>query len=168
MSRVLVVYGTKSGCTTDVAEKIAETFAAAGSSVEIVSADKAGPASGYDAVVVGSGVRVGQWHAPVVSWVTANAEILKHSKVAFFTCCLTLAREPGKKPEVRAYTNALIEQTGVNPVDIGVFAGWNQPKKFPFLERTVLKVMKAPEGDFRDLSAVGEWAEGVAPKLGLP
>lgn len=163
--KTLVVYGTKSGCTTGIAEKIGETLAANGISVEVVSAEEAESASGYDAVVVGSGVRVGQWHAPARQWVEANAETLKGMPVAFYTCCLTMT-EPGKADEVRAYTDALIESTGVQPVDIGLFAGWMVPEKFSFLERTIMKVMKAPEGDKRDWAAVQEWAESITPRLG--
>ena len=62
MNKVLVVYATKSGCTTDIAKKIGDTLAENGASVDVVPAEKAGGVDGYDAVVVGSGVRVGQWH----------------------------------------------------------------------------------------------------------
>ncbi len=167
MSKVLVVYATKSGCTTDIAKKIGDTLAEIGASVDVVPAEKAGGVAGYDAVVVGSGVRMGQWHSSARSWVTANADALKGLPVAFFTCNLTLAQEPEKVDEVRAYTDTLIEASGVTPVDIGLFAGWFEPKKFSLVERTVLKAMKSPQGDFRDFSAVGEWAQSAAPKLGL-
>jgi hypothetical protein len=49
----------------------------------------------------------------------------------------------------------------------GVRTGWNEPKRFIFIERTVLKVMKSPEGDFRDFGAIGPWAAETASKLGL-
>lgn len=167
MSKVLVVYATKTGCTTGIAEKIGETLAARGATVDVLPADKAGDIAGYDAVVVGSGIRMGQWHESARTWVVSNAEALKKVPVAFFTCNLTLAQFPEKTDEVRAYTDPLIEATGLTPVDLGLFAGWNEPKQFPLIERLVLKAMKAPQGDFRDFSAVGEWANGVAPKLEL-
>lgn len=167
MKSVLVVYGTKSGCTSGVAEKIAQSLAATGAQVDLRPVADKPDVAGYDAVVVGSGVRMGQWHEPVREWVTAQAPHLKTRPVAFYTVCLTLAQYPEKTDEVRAYTDALIEATGVNPADIGLFPGWNEPKKFSFLERTILKAMKAPVGDFRDLDAVGEWAIGTAPALGL-
>lgn len=167
MSKVLVVYGSKSGCTVGVAEKIAETLAATGAAVEVVAAEKAGDARDYDAVVVGSGVRMGQWHEPVRSWVAANASALATTPTAFYTCCLTLARSPEKTDEVRAYTDTLIAETGVTPVDIGLFAGWNEPKRFSLLERMIMKAMKAPVGDFRDFSAVASWATSTASALGI-
>jgi len=167
VSTVLVVYGTGTGCTAGVAERIGKTLAEKGATVEVVAAKDAPAADGYDAVVVGSGVRVGSWHAPVKEWVAANASALGSGKVAFFTACLTLAQDPGKTDEVRAFTDALIAETGVEPLDTGLFAGWNEPKRFSFIERTVMKMMKAPEGDFRDWAKIEAWAAHVAPKLGL-
>jgi menaquinone-dependent protoporphyrinogen oxidase len=163
--KALVVYGTKSGCTAGIAERIGEDLAQHGATVEVVSADKAGDPAGYDAVVVGSGIRAGQWHAPVKSWVESNATALKAKPVAFFTCGMMI-REDGKQDEVRAYTDPVIAATGIHPIDIGLFAGWFESKKFGFAERSILKLMKTPEGDFRDWAAIDAWTDAVAPKLG--
>lgn len=164
--KALVVYGTKSGCTTGIAERIGSTLAERGMTVDVRPVEKAGDPGAYDAVIVGSGIRVGSWHAPVKEWVAANADTLKSRPVAFYTCCLTLATDPEKVDEVRAYTDALVSETGVAPIDTGLFAGWNEPKAFSLIERTVMKVMKAPQGDFRDFEAVAAWAGDVAPRLG--
>jgi len=165
MSSVLVVYGTGTGCTAGVAEKIGESLAAHGVEVTVAPATDKPDAAAFDAVIVGSGVRAGQWHGAVREWVAGNADALKQRPVAFFTACLTLASDPEKTEEVRAYTDTLIAETGVEPVAYGLFAGWNEPKKFSFIERTILKMMKAPEGDFRDFEAVGTWADEAAQKL---
>lgn len=165
--KVLVVYGTKSGCTTGIAEQIGKTLAAKGATVEVTPAQRAGDPAGYDAVVVGSGVRAGAWHETARSWVNANADALKSRPVAFFTCGMTLAQDMEKVDEVRGYTDKVIADTGVEPVDIGLFAGWFEPKQFSFAERSILKLMKTPQGDFRDWGAVQSWSGGVAPRLGL-
>jgi hypothetical protein len=72
-----------------------------------------------------------------------------------------------KTDEVKAYTDALIEKTGITPVDVGLFAGWNEPASLPFVERSIMKLMKAPQGDFRDFSVIGEWTESVAEQMGV-
>lgn len=162
--KVLVIYATKSGCTAGIAEQIGRTLAQRGFSADVVSAEEAGSPSGYDAVVVGSGVRVGAWHAAAKSWMQANAEALRSSPVALYTCGLTIT-EPSKREEVLAYTDPIIESSGVKPVDVGLFAGWNEPKRFSFLERSIMKLMKAPEGDFRDMAAIAQWTESIAPAL---
>jgi menaquinone-dependent protoporphyrinogen oxidase len=165
MGKVLVVYGTKSGCTSGVAERIGSALADAGMSVEVLPAEARPDPVGYDGVVVGSGVRVGQWHSAVKEWVTVNADSLKARPTAFFTVCLTIASDPEKTDEVRAYIDPLLAESGIEPVDIGLFGGWFEPKQFNLLERTVLKAMKAPQGDHRDWDAIDAWTAGVAAKL---
>ena len=165
--KVLVVYGTKSGCTTGVAEQIGKTLAERGATVDVAPAEKAGDPASYDAVIVGSGVRAGTWHEPVRSWVATNADALRTRPVAFYTCGMMVTQGAEKTDEVRAYTDALIAETGLEPVDIGLFAGWFEPKEFSFAERTIMKLMKTPQGDFRDLSAVSEWTRNTAGMMGL-
>ena len=167
MSKALLVYGTKTGCTRGIAEKIAETLVDLGVVVHVKPAEEKPDPTGYDAILVGSGVRAGSWHGSVKKWVAANAEELKARPTAFFTACLTMSTTPEKADEVRAYTDTLISETGVEPVDIGLFAGMCVPSEFSLPERMIMKVMKAPEGDFRDYPAVVEWATAVAVPLGL-
>jgi menaquinone-dependent protoporphyrinogen oxidase len=165
--KALVVYGTKSGCTQGIAERIGRDLADRGVSVDVVAAENAGDPAGYDAVVVGSGVRAGQWHRAAKAWVQANASALKNTPVAFFTCGMTMT-DPGKADIVRAYTDPMLTETGIEPVDIGLFSGWNEPGKFGFAERTVMKVMKTPQGDFRDWAAIDSWADKVGTVMGVP
>ncbi|MHB1341874.1 MAG: flavodoxin domain-containing protein [Coriobacteriia bacterium] len=167
MSTVLVVYGTKTGCTQGIAHKVGETLSAMGHAVDVKPASDKPDASAYDAVLVGSGVRAGNWHGAAKEYVTANSAALMDRPVAFFTACLTMADAPEKSDEVRAYTDQLIADSGVTPVDIGLFAGMNEPKTFSLPERLIMKAMKAPQGDFRDYTAVETWTTDVAPKLGL-
>lgn len=165
MSKVLVVYATKSGCTTGVAESIAATLTDQGIDVDLATAAEAGDPTGYDAVIVGSGVRAGTWHEAARSWVLANAAQLASMPVALFTCGMMIADGPERTDQVRAYTDALIAQAGIEPVDIGLFAGWNEPHAWGFFERSVMKVMKTPQGDFRDFAAIGDWTVATARSL---
>ena len=167
MSKVLVVYATKSGCTAGIAEQIGTTLTDRGVEASVLTAQDAGGPAGYDAVVLGSGVRAGTWHEAARTWASTHAEQLKAMPVALFTCGLVITGGAEKADEVRAYTDALIEQTGITPVDVGLFAGWNEPKAFSFVERGVMKLMKAPQGDFRDFSEIGHWTESVAEQMGV-
>ena len=167
MGKVLVVYGTKSGSTTGIAEKIGETLAARGATVDVKPAEDKPDPAGYDAIIVGSGVRASNWHGSTKSWVSDNAEALKRVPTAFFSVGLTMAGSPEKADSVRAYTDQLIAETGVTPVAIGLFAGSYEPKKFSLPERLIMKAMKAKEGDFRDFEAVKVWTTETSPLLGL-
>lgn len=167
MSTALVVYGTGTGCTEEIAERVARVLADRGVKVELAPAATAPGPSGYDAVIVGSGIRAGGWHGPAKEWVAQNAGALASCNVAFFTVCLTLATDPTKTDEVRAYTDQLIAETGVKPLALGLFAGMNEPKRFSFVERTIMRMMKTPEGDFRDWPAIETWTRETASALGL-
>jgi hypothetical protein len=68
-----------------------------------------------------------------------------------FKVCLTLASKPDTSEEVRVYTEVLVRDCGVTPVDIGLFGRWNEPMRIKLAERLILK---APHGDFRDMEAV--------------
>jgi menaquinone-dependent protoporphyrinogen oxidase len=166
MSKVLVVYGTGSGCTSGVAEQIGKTLADAGATVDVKPATDKPDASGYDAFVVGSGVRGGTWHAPAREWVAANSAELKAKPLAMFTVGLMI-NEEGKRDEVAAYNKPVVDQNGLTPIDTGLFAGWNEPKSFSLPERLIMKMMKAPQGDFRDMAAISAWTATVAPRLGV-
>lgn len=166
MSKVLVAYATKSGSATEIARRIGAKLAEAGAQVDVKPVEDKPDPSGYDAVVVGSGVRIGSWHKRAKEWVAANDRPLKGKPVAFFTVCMTMTEE-GKEDEVRAYTDALTKESGVEPVDVGLFAGWFVPKKFSWLERTIMSKMGAPEGDHRDFAAAEAWAAKTAGQLGL-
>ncbi len=167
MSKVLVVYGSKTGCTQSIAETIGATLSEMGASADVASATEKPDPGAYDAVVVGSGVRAGNWHGAVKSWVADNAEALKVRPTAFYTACLTMGTNPEKADEVRAYTDPLVAESGVAPVAVGLFAGMNEPKRFSLPERLILKAMKTPEGDFRDLEAVAAWTRETAGALGV-
>lgn len=167
MSTALVVYGTKSGCTAGIAEAIADGLRGVGVTVDVKPADEKPDPSAYDAVVVGSGIRASMWHAPVKQWLVGHASDLKVRPLALFTACLTMHTNPEKADEVRGYTDLLLKETGLEPVDIGLFPGMNVPKTFSLPERLVMKAMKAPEGDFRDPEAAAAWGAAVAAKLGL-
>jgi len=167
MGTALVVYGSKSGCTAGIAEAIADGLRALGVTVDVKPAEEKPDPSAYDAVLVGSGVRAGLWHASAKQWLVGHAVTLKERPLALFTACLTMHTNPEKADDVRAYTDLLLSETGLEPVAIGLFPGMNVPKAFSLPERLIMKAMKAPEGDFRDLVSAGDWAAEIAPRLGL-
>jgi menaquinone-dependent protoporphyrinogen oxidase len=165
VKKVLVVYGTKSGCSAGVAERIGSALAVEGVEVDVVPAEKAGDPAPYAAVIVGSGVRMGQWHEPARAWVAAHAEALRDKPLAFYTVGLTLVTDPNKAGAVCAYTDPLIAETGVKPVDVGLFKGRSTGEGFSFIERAIIGAMKVPKGDFRDWAEIDAWALKVAPLL---
>lgn len=164
-SKVLVGYASGTGCTKGVAERIGETLARAGARVDVAPFASAPDPAAYDAVVAGSGTRAGSWHPVAKKWVARHASALKSRPVALFTVGIAMAHGADKTAETLGVTDRLLAKTGVEPLDIGAFAGWYDPAKFSFLERKVMRMAKAPEGDFRDWTAIESWTTSVAPRL---
>jgi menaquinone-dependent protoporphyrinogen oxidase len=162
---MLVCYASGTGCTKGVAERIAETLASTGARVDVAPMKSNPDLSAYDAIVAGSGVRAGAWHPVAKKWLTRNAPALKAKPLALFTVGIAMAHGPEKVSETLGVTDPLLAKTGLAPKDIGAFAGWFDRTKFSFLEPKIMEMAKAPEGDFRDWSAIESWAARVAPKL---
>lgn len=160
---VLVTYATHSGATRTLAETITETLTAAGITVEVVDVNDGPDPSGYDAVVLGSGVRIDAAEKPATAWAKSHREVLSSKPMAFFTCSGSAA-DPAKGGKQKA-ADSFVEMLGFSPVAVKNFPGWVIMDKIPVHERLLLKSMRTPTGDFRDLDAVRAWAQEIAPLL---
>jgi len=165
MARVLVVYGSWAGSTAGIAHRVGKGLIEQGAAVTVVPAGSAPDPEAYDAVVVGSAIRSGQWHPSVKDWLCKYAPRLQGTPVAFFSVCLTPAVHPLKSAEALGYAVPLTLEVGIRPVSARAFSGVYEPAKLSFSERTRARLWGAKAGDFRDLAAVDSWALGLAPKL---
>ena len=51
----------------------------------------------------------------------------------------------------------------VKPVSEGLFAGAYAPEKLGFVVRQIMRMIKAPPGDFRKWDEIEAWAVSLAP-----
>ena len=160
---VLVTYATHSGATLTLAETIAETLTAAGVATEVVDVNDGPDPDRYEAVVLGTGVRIDAAEKPATSWAKSHREQLSTKPMAFFTCSGSAA-DPAKGGKQKA-ADAFVEMLGFSPAAVKNFPGWVIMDKIPVHERLLLKSMRTPTGDFRDLDAVRDWAREIAPLL---
>ena len=160
---VLVTYATHSGATLTLAETIGETLTAAGVATEVVDVNEGPDPSRYDAVVLGTGVRIDAAEKPATNWAKTHREQLSSRPMALFTCSGSAA-DPAKGGRQKA-ADAFVEMLGFSPVAVKNFPGWVIMDKIPVHELLLLKSMRTPTGDFRDLDAVRDWAQELAPLL---
>ena len=160
---VLVAYATHSGATQTLAETLVATLGEEGVSAELVDVSTDPDPSAYDAVVLGSGVRVEAIEKPAVQWVKDHRAALLERPMAFFSCSGSAA-DPAKGGKQKA-TDTFLETIGFSPVAVKNFPGWVLMDKIPLHERLLLKSMRTPTGDFRDLPAVEAWGLEIAPLL---
>ena len=160
---VLVAYATHSGATRTLAETLAAALRADGMATDLVDIADGPDPGGYDAVVLGSGVRVEAIEKSAVSWAHTHHEQLSRRPFAFFSCSGS-ASDPAKGGKQKA-TDAFLARFPVAPVAVKNFPGWVLMEKIPVHERVLLRSMRTPTGDFRDLPAVQAWGHEIAPLL---
>ena len=147
-----------------MAEAIGQVLCEAGAAVDVRLAKEVTDLSPYRAVVVGSGIRVGKWLPEAVQFVERYQEALSRVPVAYFLVCLTLKEDTEEnRRTVAAYLDPVRDL--VQPVDVGLFAGVMDYAKLPFILRLMMKMMKAPEGDFRNWEAIRAWAGQAHDRL---
>jgi menaquinone-dependent protoporphyrinogen oxidase len=174
--KVLVAYASKHGATKGIAERIAETLAAAGHETEVRPARAADDLTGYDAFVIGSAAYLGHWQKEATELVRRNRAVLADRPVWLFSSG-PLGTEPTDEQghdlrEVSEPKEIAEFMQAIEPRDHQVFFGVLDPATLGLRDR-LIRAMPAgrgllPEGDFRDWQEIGAWAGAIARELALP
>jgi menaquinone-dependent protoporphyrinogen oxidase len=166
-NRILIAYGTRCGSTGGVAEAIGQALSAGGAAVDLRLVKDVNDLSPYQAVIVGSAIRMGKWLPEAVEFVKTHQDRLSQLPVAYFVVCMTMKDDTAEnRRKASGYLDPVRKQfSQVKPVDIGLFAGAVDYKKLSFAYSLILKVKGAPEGDFRNWEAIRAWAAAVSPLL---
>ncbi len=162
--RVLVLYATRAGSTTEVADFIGRKLSEAGWSVDVEDVKTAGELRGYQAVVIGSAIRMGSVLPEVREFVRAHRGELEGVAVAYFVVCMAIQEDT---PENRAEANGYLDplRAEVKPVEVGLFAGKVDYSKLGAGTRLMAKMADLPPGDFRNWAAIEAWAGALAARL---
>ena len=162
--KILVAYATRHGSTEGVAKAIGDALADAGAAVEVRPAGEVEGLGGYDAVVLGSGVRAGRLFRDAVRLARRNREALKRMPVAYFLVCITMYEDTeANRRKVERWLEPLTRIA--EPVETGLFAGAIDRDKLGCLFGVLLWLVRAPKGDFREWDKIKTWATGLRPKL---
>jgi menaquinone-dependent protoporphyrinogen oxidase len=166
-NKVLIVYATRAGSTGEVAKAIGETLSEAGTHVEVQSVVDVNDLSRYQAVIVGSAIRMGRWLPEAVDFVKKHSDELSQMPTAYFVVCSTMKDDtPENRKKALAYLDSVHKAApNIKPVDTGLFAGVIDFSKLSFMDKSMLKVRGASEGDFRNWAAIKKWSNDVAPML---
>ncbi len=165
--KILVAYGSWAGSTAEIAEAIAAALQESGWAAEASPASKVMDLSPYRAVIVGSGIHAGELHGNVYRFMARHKIALQQMPVAYFVVCMGMKEDTAEhRQQVAAYLNKLHETyPHIQPVDEGYFAGVMDFNKLSWIFRTMMKVMKLEEGDYRDEEAIRAWAVGLAEEF---
>lgn len=171
--KVLVCYGTRYGSTAEVAAEIGRTIQEWGVAADVVDLKKGKvQPSGYDLVVIGSGIQAGKWTKEALGFITRHKDALAETRVALFVVCAS-AGSPDKCSF--AQTEYLDKIAASFPfldvVTTGLFGGVFDFKKYSAPVRMLVKSIvkkQTPDGnvpekiDMRDWDKVRAWAKSIA------
>ena len=164
--RVLVAYGTKYGATAEIAEKIGEVLRQEGLPTDVLAADGVRDLPAYGAVILGSAVYIGRWRKEAANFLKSNEAELAAKPVWVFSSGPTGEGDPLELTDGWRLPGGLQPVADrIQPRDIAVFGGAVDSDKLNFIERWMLKNVKAPAGDFRDWEAIAAWARTIAAEL---
>ncbi|RPI33639.1 MAG: protoporphyrinogen oxidase [Chloroflexota bacterium] len=165
--KVIVTYASKYGATAEIAEKIGAVLCQAGLSADVMPMDAVRDLNAYQAVVLGSGIYIGQWNKKAAAFLKAHEKCLEERQVWLFSSGPTGEGDPValvKGQRIPAALQPVAER--IHPRDIAVFHGYINPGKVNFLVKWVIKnIVKAPFGDYRDWDSIVRWATGIASTL---
>ncbi len=175
MNRVLIVYGTRYGTTTEVVQNMSNTARKLGVQVDIVHLEKGTPfpePEEYDLVIIGSGIRTGQWKKEPLEFIEQKLDSLSKTKVALFVVS-GFAGNPDKVAEAQAlYLDSMSEKyPGLSPMSTALIGGVFEFKKYNLviraLVKNIVKKQYPPDAeipdkiDFRDWDLIRDWITGL-------
>jgi menaquinone-dependent protoporphyrinogen oxidase len=163
--KILVAVASKHGSTREIAGAIAEDLRSQGLDADLRDAGEIESIAGYDALILGSAVYMGKWLADAKTFATRFAGCLGTRPVWLFSSGPTgpTERDSSGKPNGLA---DLLAATGAR--EHVVFAGKADPHDLGLGERLIIRLVRAPEGDFRDWDDIRAWARTVGVALTQP
>jgi menaquinone-dependent protoporphyrinogen oxidase len=160
--RVIVACASKHGSTEGIAEAVAERLHQLGHDAVAVRVSDVADLDGVQAVVLGSAVYAGSWMKEATEFAEVNADVLSSVPLWLFSSG-PLGTEVHDEEEQPRQLAELTET--LRPVAHRTFFGALDISRLGFGERMMVKAVKAPEGDFRDWSAISGWADEIAREL---
>ena len=159
---VLVAVASKHGSTAEIAGGIAEELRARGHVVEVRDVAERFDVAQYEAAVIGSAIYMGNWMSEALQFVEGYQEPLRQMPVWLFSSG-PLGEEYPEGMGRPQNLEELVEMTGAR--DHTVFVGKLDKDELGFGERMIARVVKAPEGDFRNWPESRRWAAHIAEAL---
>jgi menaquinone-dependent protoporphyrinogen oxidase len=164
--RVLVAYASRHGATAEIAERVGQELNQAGVRTDVRPADEVDDVSSYHAVILGSAVYIGQWCKAAVRFLKAHEQALARRPVWLFSSGPTGEGEPVELMDGWRFPEKLKPLAErIAPRDIAFFHGALDNDKLNFIEKWMIKKVKAPVGDYRDWEAITSWARDIAGVL---
>jgi menaquinone-dependent protoporphyrinogen oxidase len=162
---VLIAYASRCGSTGSIAEAIGNVLCGMGASVDVRLVGNVKDLSPYQAVIVGSAIRRGNWLPEAAAFVKSNQDRFSRLPIAYFVVCLTMKDDtPENRDKALAYLDPVRKDAPrIRPAAVGLFPGVLDFSRLSFVNRSIFKAKGVSEGDYRNLAAEKGWASNVGP-----
>lgn len=159
---ILIVYASRHGSTREIAEGMADELRTLGIDAEVSAAEQVPSVAGYAAVVLGSAVYVGHWLPAARTFVEHFQTQLGQMPVWLFSSGPLGTVDP-QPVGIPIGIDELLDRTQARGHH--VFSGKMEIDALRIGERLLVRMVGAPEGDFRDWEAIHAWAGDVAAQV---
>jgi len=183
MKKVLIVYGTRYGSTEEVSNKIVNTLKEKAIDTSVINfkdliTENQPNLEDYDGIIIGSGIKVGQWTKETKKFVENNLEFFKNSNVILGVFVSSgLASNPEKIVELKKeYIENVLNQYGIVADLYDVFGGvldLSKDSNIGFLGKKMIKMVSKDDprikpnqrNDLRDWNQIKKFTENYANLL---
>lgn len=160
--KILVAYATRAGSTVEIAKAIGEALGQRGYTAEVKAVKEKPALAGYQAVVLGSAIRMGNWLPEMTDFIKTNQPVLKTLPTAIFTVhMLNTGEDAESRAKRTAYTTPISQL--LTPAAEAFFWGKMDYSTLSFFDRIVAQAVEkqtgSPTGDHRDWNQIRGWAE---------
>lgn len=168
--KILVAYASKCGSTAEVAQKVGQALSQAGVEVEVRAAHEVKTIKEYDAVVMGTAIRMSKPLGEMTNFAKKFNKELVLLPTAVFSLGLSMkADTPENRAETAKFIAPLVEQLP-SKKSTAMFAGKFDLETLSPILRFMLSKDTSGEmapGDYRDWNAINTWANSLPVELGL-
>lgn len=175
--KALIVFGSRYGSSTEIAEEIGKTMENEGANVDLVNLrkNKVDNIVNYDLIIVGSGIKMGKWTKEPLKFLNKNKSTLQDKKVALFVSCgAPLSGKKKMDEAMKLYLEKVAnENLSGEPVSMGLFGGVFDPDaNNGLMYKMAMKMAKkgfeekgvdtSKRYDYRDWDEIRDWARKLA------
>jgi menaquinone-dependent protoporphyrinogen oxidase len=165
--KILITYATKAGSTVEIAAVIGESLSKRGFNVDIKPVSENPALDGYQAVLMGSAVRMGSWLPEAVDFVRQNQTTLNQLPTSIFTVHMLNHKDDETSRAARQSYTAPVREL-LPTTDEVFFRGKLDYQTLSFFDRMIAKAVANPNdppGDFRDWNLISDWSKSMFPAL---
>jgi len=180
MKEVLIAYGTRYGTTQDTSEKLRDFLVTKEIEVSLINLEDKEPSlSGFDGVLIGTGIKISMWAKTIKKLVKKNKKDLssRNFKFGFFVSCGTASEKEKISEAKEKYIDKKLQKIGLS-YDIadafGPIYDFSETSSLSNMSKKIMKAGLKDDGwekvedilyDLRDMDQIQKFADNFAALL---